>query len=145
MGLLFKYTLGNAWFIPLSEISIYDDDRGTVKYWAEHDDDETSFMNEKSVVLDDATITKIREMIQGIKVDEIEKLEHVCVLDGNVHSFVYAGAEGEKELHGDNIIYCKEQPKLYPNTMVMIKLLNELKDILAPLGVDKKCFSLSRG
>ena len=144
MGLLFKYTLTDAWHFPLSEFAIFDSEPGYVFYWVQGKDKFDLPMDQKSIDLADETIAKIKELIMDLDVTEIEDLEHVIVMDGYIHEFCYIVDGRKTECTGYNISYCKEQPKLYPNAMVLIRLLQKLKDILVPLGVDNKCFSLSR-
>ena len=144
MGLLFKYSLTDAWHIPFSEIAVFDNDPGYVFYWAKGKDQFAPLLEQESIDLDEATLKKIRELISEISVTKVETLEHVIVLDGYIQEFSYKLDGREAEFSGYNLACCKEQPKLYPNAMTMLRLLQKLKDILAPMGVDKNCFALSR-
>lgn len=144
MGLLFKYSLNDAWNFPISEFAIFDGEPGYVFYWTEGKDKFGIPMEQVCIDLDNETLGKIKNLIMNLNVTELEKLEHVFILDGYIQEFCYVVNGRKIELSGDNINYCKEQPQLYPGAMVMIRLLQKLKDILAPLGVDNKCFSLSR-
>ncbi len=144
MGLLFKYSLNDARSLTLSEIAIFESEPGYVSSFVQGNNDFTLPREQKRIDLDSATFDKIRGLISEIKVTELEFLEHVLVLDGYAQEFSYKVDGREANFVGFNLRYCKDQPALYPNAMVMIRLLQKLKNILVPLGVDKKCFSLSR-
>ncbi len=142
--LLFSYTLSDAWSLPISEVRIFDGDPASVCFDVRGRSGRFAPAESASVTLDADTLAKVKALLQSVNVSDIEHLKHVIVMDGYTQDFVYSRGGDEIRLRGANIVVCKEEPSLYPNAMTMIRLLQKLKALLTPLGVDKNCFALSR-
>jgi hypothetical protein len=142
--LLFSYTLSDAWSFPISEVRIIDGEPASVCFDVRRKGSRFAPAESASVTMDADTLAKVKALLRSVNVSEIERPEHVIVMDGYTQTFVYSRAGEEIRLLGSNIVVCKEEPSLYPNAMTMIRLLQKLKALLTPLGVDRSCFSLSR-
>ena len=142
-SLLFEYTLSNAWGMPVSGFSIFGGDAPSVSFRVRGKGSRFEPPAYTSVALDADATARIEQLLSGLDVADIEWLEHVVVMDGYRQDFTYFSGGNEVSFSGSNIAYCKKEPDLYPNAMKMIRLLGELKALLVPLGVDRKCFSLS--
>ena len=146
MTQLFEYTLADASGFPVTQISVYGGKTngfvctrigGKCRYLTPPAWD--------AFKIDGTTLNTIRDLIENLDVTDIERRRHRMVMNGYINEFSYTTSLNEKpiKLYSDNISVCKERPELYPNTMALIKLLGKLQDLLTPLGISEKCFSIN--
>ena len=66
----------------------------------------------------------------------------VAYLDGIEYNFFFAVKGCENEMTGRNIEKCREDYDHCMHSAHVIRALEEIRDILVPVGVPEKCFSL---
>ncbi|NLM18525.1 MAG: hypothetical protein GX217_00675 [Clostridiaceae bacterium] len=74
----------------------------------------------------------------------IKSLENSPVLDGFIQNLLFCDGERNIELHGSNLDWCGHEPELYPNTMIVVKILEVIGELLIPESVVRQCFLLEK-
>lgn len=111
---LFKYKMDDAWSMPISCVTLYED--GTVKFYSIGDEDLWSpevFLvscNPNTIRLDEATLKQVRRILDNDKIYRIAQLDYIpdiIVCDGYKHEFVFSTGTKRIRRKIDNISCCK--------------------------------------
>ena len=90
-------------------------------------------------------IRAVQAAIEDNVLFETENMEdpyQVCILDGTEYQFFFAVKGCENEMFGDNIEECREDYDHCMHSAHAIQVLEEIRDILVPVGVPEKYFDL---
>jgi hypothetical protein len=142
----FAYALQDAWGMELSvvEVRTDSDKKNRVYYWSKTEK-KPFYLSElaKKAELDDAAMEQIKTLLADDRIYEMDELEgppDIVVMDGYAQDFVFSDGTRKKKIRGYNIRDCKGEYEKCPNSALVLDLLEELSEILVPLGVYKKCF-----
>ena len=141
----FNYELSDAWFRPVSSITILTGSENIVTF--EVFGEEPVYYRPVqvpagSLKISDQTIKQILEALQDRRLADLGEMEHVSVLDGYSNVFYINNGIQKVNVHGDNMFCCAGDYQQYPNANILIDILENVASVLVPLGVDRRCFLL---
>ena len=142
---LFEYSLQDAWKMPISSVTILQD-QNIVLYSLPIDRAEKfSPQDPKSVEISNEAMEKVKSIITESRVFEIDEVEEnmdIFCLDGVINEFYVSNENKDNTVEAFNLSTYKSYTKKYPKSAKLIKLLKDLSKVLVPEGVDKRCFYL---
>ena len=142
---LFEYNLQDAWQMPISSVTILQD-QNIVLYSLPIDRAEKfSPQDPKSVEISNEAMEKVKSIITESRVFEIDEVEEnmdIFCLDGVINEFYVSNENKDNTVEAFNLSTYKSYIKKYPKAAKLIKLLKDLSKVLVPEGVDKRCFYL---
>ena len=142
---LFEYSLQDAWKMPISSVTILQD-QNIVLYSLPIDRAEKfSPQDPKSVEISNEAMEKVKSIITESRVFEIDEVEEnmdIFCLDGVINEFYVSNENKDNTVEAFNLSTYKSYTKKYPKAAKLIKLLKDLSKVLVHEGVDKRCFYL---
>lgn len=144
-GKWFEYSLSDAWYIPISSVTVLKGEKNTAVFAIPEDGVQFEPIQNSlhSRELSGEVMNEIQHILSDDRLYAIDELEFVPVFDGYKNRFYFSDGKRQIELYGSNIFYCTDDPEAYPNAAVVIEVLEKLGDILTKAGVDPACFKLS--
>ena len=149
--IVFEYTLYDAWFSVLHAFRILDGPAGGyAEYIADPQDSpylpmRFSAEGEEIVRISSDDLKQIRLLLDNDRLFETEELEHSVqhmVLDGYQQEFEISSRNRHIKVSGCNIQACRGDSEHCPHSVLMIKVLEQIKKVLVPLGIPRECFGL---
>ena len=142
---LFEYSLQDAWHMPISCVTILQDQNIVIYSLPEDGARKFQPQEPKSVAISNEAMEKVKNIITESRVFEIDDVEEnmdVLCMDGVINEFYVSGDDKYKTVEAFNLSTYKSYTKKYPKAAKLIKLLKDLSKVLVPEGVDKRCFYL---
>jgi len=142
---LFEYSLQDAWQMPISSVTILQDQN--IVLYTLHEDGNKKYLppETKSVEISNEVMEKVKNIIiesRVLEIDEVEENMDICCLDGVINEFYVSEDDKYNTVEAFNLSTYKSYIKKYPKAAKLIKLLKDLSKVLVPEGVDKRCFYL---
>ena len=147
-GLAFGYRLEDAWCRLRHNLEVYEGNAPYVYYSFTIDSagrkgDPLGEGGEIGIGKD--TLEEIRCLLEDDRLYETEWLEEpydVAVLDGVMQIFRVGNGGRSICAEGNNLDFCRDDEEHCPHTVLMIRTLEKIREILVPLGVPEVCFRL---
>ena len=143
---LFEYSLQDAWHMPISCVTILQDQNIVIYSLPEDGAGKFQPQELKSVAISNEAMEKVKNIIAESRVFEIDEVEEnmdIFCLDGVINEFYVSNENKDNTVEAFNLSTYKSYTKKYPKAAKLIKLLKDLSKVLVPEGVDKRCFSLN--
>lgn len=144
-NIIFKYELYDAWMCPIASVSVSESER-LVQFGTHLDEGFNRFEPNRDKIhalkIDELTVHKLKSILKDDRIYAIKPLEAADVMDGYLQYFLFCDGEKSIKLYGDNLDYCKNEPERYPNSIIVIEILESIGELLIPEGVEKQCFML---
>ena len=144
---LFEYSLYDAWHMPISCVTILEDQNIAILSLPRDGDERFLPQESKSVEISNEAMEKVRNIITESRVFEIDDVEEnmdIFCLDGFINEFNVSNENKYNTVEAFNLDTYKSYTKKYHKAAKLIKLLKDLSKVLVPEGVDKRCFKLER-
>lgn len=142
-NIIFKYELNDAWMCPIASICVSESKR-LVQFGTHLDEGFNLYKPNRDKIhtleIDESTLHKLKSIIADERLYTIKSLESPLVLDGYMQCFVFCDGERSIKLKGSNLGWCKEEPERYPNSIIVIEILEAIGELLISEGVEKQCF-----
>ncbi len=143
---IFRYSLKNAWGLPLSWIEVLDCDNNNVRVYRFNNgawNGDTDIIKPETVTVSPAVITQVKKILQQHpEVLRISETEEPPELEGVKARFLFADGENSTEITSVNLWYFedREAKDARGNEPVrawaVLKLFNKIREVLLKAGID---------
>ena len=146
-GIVFSYRLENAWCGVLNTVKVIDGKTPVVRY-SFSEESLPGYMpplEDSELGIGKDELERIRELLEDDRLYEKEWLEDpfdVAVLDGYAQAFELENRGKHICAQGYNIDFCRGDMEHCLHSALMIQVLENVQNILVPLGVPAECFRL---
>ncbi len=146
--LVFGYRLEDAWCRLRHYVEVYEGNAPYVHYSIPVDSAgrKGDLLGESGEIgIGKETLEEIRCLLEDDRLYETAWLEEpydVAVLDGVMQIFRIGNSGRSICAEGNNLEYCQDDVEHCPHTVLMIRTMEKIKEILVPLGIPEVCFRL---
>jgi len=143
---IFRYSLKNAWGLPLSWIEVLDRDNNNVRVYRFNNgawNGDTDIIKPETVTVSPAVIVQVKEILrQHPEILRISETEEPPELEGVKAHLLFADNENSTEITSENLWYFedKEAKDAQGNEPVractVLKIFNKIREVLLKAGID---------
>ena len=143
---IFRYSLKNAWGLPLSWIEVLDRDNNNVRVYRFNNgawNGDTDIIKPETVTVSPAVIVQVKEILrQHPEILRISGTEEPPELEGVKAHLLFADNENSTEITSENLWYFedKEAKDAQGNEPVrawtVLKIFNKIREALLKAGID---------
>lgn len=141
--LWFAYELSDAWGIPISGVEIVEDADGCrVGYGMPADRKPKAYTY---IDLDDGTMAQVKRIVSNPDLYGYEDLyDEACtmILDGYTQEMAFYDGTAQNAIGTTNLSCYKRDRMTNPHASAIMAALEQLAQVLAPLGVPREYFDL---
>lgn len=147
---VFAYTLRDAWGALACTCRVTDGPEGGAAAYFNAPEEPLRFMMmpleeiSEKVRIPWEVLRQIRRTLEDDRLFETENLEcTMSVMDGWKQEFEISGHGRNIKVFGSNIQACRGNAEKYPHSVLMIRTLEKIRNLLASAGVPGECLRLS--
>ena len=143
---IFRYSLKNAWGLPLSWIEVLDRDNNNVRVYRFNNgawNGDTDIIKPETVTVSSAVIAQIKEiLLQHPEILKVSETEEPPEMEGVNAHFLFASGENSTEIASVNLWYFEDkeakdaQGREPVRAWTVLKIFNKIREVLLKAGID---------
>jgi hypothetical protein len=139
----FEYRLSDAWGLPISGVEIVEDDEGCRVGYGKPEGGRPK--DYRYIALDEGTMAQIKGIVSNPDLYGYEDLyDESCtmILDGYTQEMAFYDGTAQNAIGTTNLSCYKRDRMTNPHASAIMAALEQLAQVLAPLGVPREYFDL---